>query len=220
MTTMTELGTVVTVGVDTHGDFHVAAVLDHHGALLGTGTFPASRGGYRLLTGWAGSFGRVGTVGVEGTGAWGKGLARFLASEGIGVREVARPDRQHRRRYGKSDATDAVAAARAVLAGQAEATPRGDGPSEALRMLRIARRSAVKQQIRLAAQMKAVVVTAPDELRSQLEGLSTKKLVSTCARFRPGDSVVDPYVAAKTSLKVMDAYFEWRRTPEGNEWAK
>jgi transposase len=80
MSTMTDPGTVVTVGVDTHRDFHVAAVLDHNGALLGTGTFPVSRGGYRQLTGWAGLFGRVETVGVEGTGAWGKGLARFLAA--------------------------------------------------------------------------------------------------------------------------------------------
>lgn len=200
---MTDTGEVVTVGVDTHRDFHVAAVVDENGGLLGTGTFPVSRGGYGQLARWASSFGQVEAAGVEGTGAWGKGLTRFLTGEGIPVIEVTRPNRQHRRRFGKSDANDAVAAARAVLSGQADAVPRGDGPSEALRLLRVARRSAGKQRTRLANQMKAVVVTAPDDLRSQLAGLTAEQLAVKAARFRPDTNISDPYTAAKTALKVM-----------------
>lgn len=203
MTTMTQTREVVTVGVDTHRDFHVAAVVDHNGGLLATETFQASRGGYRQLARWASSFGEVEAAGVEGTGAWGKGLTRFLTEEGIPVIEVSRPNRQHRRRYGKSDTNDAVAAARAVLSGEADAVPRGEGPSEALRLLRVARRSAVKQRTRLASQMNAVVVTAPDDLRSQLAGLDTEQLAVKAARFRPDTNISDPYTAAKTSLKVM-----------------
>ena len=63
-------------------------------------------------------------MGVEGTGAWGAGLARFLAAEEVEVVEVNRPNRQARRRRGKSDPADAEAAARAVLAGDAHGTPK------------------------------------------------------------------------------------------------
>ncbi|GIU93329.1 MAG: hypothetical protein KatS3mg011_2235 [Acidimicrobiia bacterium] len=81
--------------------------------------------------------------------------------------------RQHRRRKGKSDPTDAEAAARAVLAGHATATPKTqNGQVEAIRMLRIARRSAVKSRTQTANQLHAIVVTAPASLRSRLQQLS------------------------------------------------
>ena len=75
----------VTGGVDTHRDVHVAAALDHLGRVLGTGSFPANRAGYRQLLVWLGSFGTIVRVGVEGTGSWAGGLSRYLQAAGIGV---------------------------------------------------------------------------------------------------------------------------------------
>ena len=102
------------LGVDTHKDVHVAAVVSVLGALLGTRPFPATATGYRQLAEWAHSLGVVQQAGVEGTGSYGAGLARHLAVEGMEVIEVNRPDRAARRRSGKTDAVDAEAAARAV----------------------------------------------------------------------------------------------------------
>ena len=107
----------VTGGVDTHGEVHVAAVIDATGRILATSSFAATPAGYRGLLRWLRRRGRVVVVGVEGTGSYGAGLARYLTSEGVTVTEVNRPDRQRRRRHGKSDTVDAEAAARAALNG-------------------------------------------------------------------------------------------------------
>jgi transposase len=106
---------VVIGGVDTHKDVHVAAVIDERGKILDTASFSATAKGYRELLTWLGSFGKLAKVGVEGTGAYGAGLARHLGKEGVEVVEVNRPNRQARRRRGKSDTVDAEAAARAAL---------------------------------------------------------------------------------------------------------
>jgi transposase len=98
---------IVTVGVDTHTDVHVAAVLDQAGQLLATEAFPATTRGYAQLATWAESFGIVDKVGMEGTGHFGAGLLRFLADYGLVVVEVDRPDRSARRLNGKSDPLDA-----------------------------------------------------------------------------------------------------------------
>jgi transposase len=102
-------------GVDTHADVHVAAAIDRNGGVLGIKSFPTDAAGYRSLLFWLSGFGPVVRVGVEGTGSYGVGLARYLYNEGIEVVEVDRPDRQARRRLGKSDPVDAEAAARAAL---------------------------------------------------------------------------------------------------------
>ena len=101
--TMVEDARVVTGGVDTHADMHVAAALDPVGGLLGVREFPATAAGYAELLGWLSSFGTVALAGVEGTGSYGAGLARYLAAAGVRVVEVDRPDRQDRARQGKSD---------------------------------------------------------------------------------------------------------------------
>ena len=133
-------------GVDTHRDTHVAAVVDTSGRVLGSASFGANAAGYEQLEDWLHSLGRVTRVGVEGTGSYGAGLARYLTAAGIDVVEVNRPNRQLRRqRGGKTDSVDAEAAARAAASGQATAVPKsGDGPVECIRMLLVARRSATK----------------------------------------------------------------------------
>lgn len=190
MTTMTSARPLVTGGVDTHRDLHVAAALDPTGGVLGTSTFPTTRAGYRALVTWLTGFGPVGAVGVEGTGSYGAALARHLDSEGLAVVEVARPYRQVRRRFGKTDVVDAIAAARAVLSGEATATPKShDGPVEALRALKLVQRSASKARTQALNQLHALVLTAPDDLRERLRGRSRSDLLATCAGFwvRAGD---------------------------------
>jgi transposase len=185
MTTMTAPAGSVTGGVDTHLDLHVAAAVDHLGGVIGTASFPTNKTGYRKLLVWLRSHGPLHKVGVEGTGSYGSALARHLAVEGVTVIEVARPNRQVRRRHGKSDVVDAIAAARAVLSGEANATPKShDGAVEALRTLKVVQRSANKSRTQTMNQLRNLIVTAPDDLRDRLRGLPRRQLLATCAAFR------------------------------------
>ncbi len=160
-------------GVDTHRDIHVGAVLDHTGRLLGAEEFRADAAGYAQLEEWLRSWGRPVQVGVEGTGSYGAGLARYLTRVGIEVVEVMRPNRQLRRLRGKTDTVDAEAAARAALSGDATGRPKGgDGPVEGIRMLRMARRSAVKARTQAANQIHALLTTAPEQVKHRLRGSS------------------------------------------------
>ncbi|HXJ63904.1 MAG TPA: IS110 family transposase [Actinomycetota bacterium] len=200
MDTMAEEEARVTVGVDTHGEVHVAAVLDERGKLLGTQSFPTTVNGHRRLVTWACGFGIVVAVGVEGTGAWGAGVARYLTTEGFRVLEVDRPDRRTRRKRGKSDIIDAEAAARAVQAGTASGIPKArNGAVEAIRALRVARRSAVKSRSQAALQLHSLVSTAPDELREELRTLKFGDLIARCARFRS----VDPAAAVSATKRAL-----------------
>jgi transposase len=115
----------VTGGVDTHLDVHVAAVLDRLGGLLGVEEFPATPAGYGALLAWMARFGPIARVGIEGTSSYGAGLCRCVERAGVAVVEVNRGDRSARRRQGKSDPLDAVAAARAALSGTASGAPKG-----------------------------------------------------------------------------------------------
>ena len=151
-------------------------VLDELGRRLDQATFAATSRGYRDLTGWITSFGEVLAIGVEGTASWGAGLSRHLRARGLNVVEVNQPDRHRRRRRGKSDRIDAEMAARSVLAGDATAIPKaGDGPVEALRHLRTARSGAMKARTAAANQLHSVCDTAPDQIRAQLRGLTTRR---------------------------------------------
>src|SRR5918996_3011389 len=132
----------VTGGIDTHLDAHVAAVVDVNGGVLGVESFPTTTAGFVELHTWLSSFGTLTRVGVEGTGAYGAGLARSLRAVGVEVIEVDRPNRQARRSHGKSDTVDAVEAARAALSGRAKGVAKtADGNVEAIRVLLVAFRS-------------------------------------------------------------------------------
>jgi transposase len=115
---------LVTVGVDSHKDTHVAAAIDQLGRLLATTQAPTTQRGYGQLQRWAQRLGQVERFGIEGTGSYAAGLARWLVDHGHQVVEVNRPNRQTRRRRGKSDPADAEAAARSALAGGEVTTPR------------------------------------------------------------------------------------------------
>ena len=193
----------VVLGVDTHKDVHVAAVLNALGTLLATSSFPATAAGYQQLLGWARGFGRVDRGGVECTGSYGAALTRYLRSESITVIEVNRGDRSDRRRRGKTDTLDAETAARAVLSGRATAVAKsGDGHVEMLRMFKLAKASAIKSRSQAINQLKAILVRADPALRESMTGLSNPALFRRCA-----DLVVseprDPAGAAAFTLRLL-----------------
>ena len=193
----------VIIGVDTHKDEHVAVAIDRQGVRLDEHHMLATTHGYRELERWCRSLGEIHAFGIEGTGSYGAGVARYLIARGYTVVEVNRPDRSVRYLKGKSDPTDAEMAARAVLAGVAGATPKsGEGEVEMIRMLKSARDSAIKARTQAVNLMKALVVTAPAELREMLDGLTTSALAKRCRSFRPS-RLDDPKTAAKYALRSL-----------------
>ena len=201
-------GVDVWSGVDTHRDFHVAAVIDAVGRVVGSEPFGADHTGYRRMAAWMQAKGQLVRVGVEGTGSYGAGLARYLTEAGIEVVEVNRPNRQLRRQKGgKTDSVDAEAAARAAASGEATAVPKsGVGPVECLRMLLAARRSATKARTQAANQIHALVVTAPEPLKHQLRGKNLKARVKVCARWRPGEAQTTTAYAKKALRHLARRY--------------
>jgi transposase len=207
-----ELGYVL--GVDTHRDEHTLVVVTAPaGAVISGTAAPANARGYRQLLrvavrhapgrrAWA----------IEGSGSYGAGLARFLAGRGEVVLEVSRTPRTERRLRGKDDALDATGSARAALASEKLALPRAGERREALRLLLVARRSAVDVRREALTQLRAVIVTAPEPLRHELRGLSTGKLLERCSRLRrssaPADAVATRIVLRSLARRIQAASLE------------
>ena len=202
--TIVDTSRPVTGGVDTHLEVHVAAALDGIGGLLGVEEFKTTVPGNKALLGWLKSFGTPVRVGVEGTGSYGAGLARYLRRAGVDVVEVDRPNRQERRRKGKTDTVDAIEAARAAQAdrqlGQAKTR---DGHVEAIRALVVAKRSARSSRIQTMNQIRHLGFTAPEEIRQSLHGLSRKMLPRKAAAMRPRAGSDPVTLATKTALRTL-----------------
>ncbi len=197
---------VVIGGIDAHADTHQAAALDHRGALLGTRSFVTTFAGYSELLAWLRGFGHVEAVAVESTGAYAAGLTRYLREHDVAVIEVNQPHAHTRRRRGKSDPIDAETAARLVLAGTATTVPKHtDGIVESIRLLRVARASAVKARSAAIVQLGELIITAPQELREQLSRRKTLRGKATlCRRLRPDAAGLDrPIHAAKLALRSL-----------------
>lgn len=193
----------ILLGVDTHKHVHVAAVITMIGGLVDTRSFPATTVGYEQLLSWATSFGRLTRAGVECTGSYGAGLARFLLGRDVVVVEVNQPDKASRRRHGKSDLVDAEAAARAVLSGRATGTAKtGSGAVEMLRVFKMAKNSAIKSRSQAINQLKAVIVTADGPLRESLAGLTNPHLIPRCAKLTDARHV-GPDAAARHTLRLL-----------------
>lgn len=186
MPIMTEDRPVVTAGIDTHRDVHVAATIDSTtGRRLDIAEFSTDSTGLGQLEQWLTAQGAVDAIGIEGTGAYGAGVARHLAAAGLRIVEVDRPDRRTRRQQGKSDPIDAEAAARAVLAQTATGTPKArDGLVEAIRPLVLVHRSAVKDRTRAINQFKSLVVTSPVAFRAEMDTLGRDQQLERARRFR------------------------------------
>ena len=204
----------VTGGVDTHKDVHVAAVVNHLGAELATKSFSTTSAGYADLTNWLTTHGPLSRVGVEGTGSWGAELTRELCGRGVEVVEINRPNRQARRRTGKSDPLDAVAAARAALSGVHAGQPKSsDGPVEAIRMLRVARSSAMKARTQTMNQIRAILDTAPGETRDRFRDLSPVRLIKAITNTRPDlGRAREPAVAAAITLRTLGRRWQFLTT--------
>jgi transposase len=174
------------LGVDTHKDVHVAVLLDRLGCHLAAASFGTTDVANRDLVTWTHRYGQVTTAGVEGTGSYGYRLAQHLTEQGIKVVEVNRPDRARRRRKGKYDPVDAEAAARAVLAGDAQAVPKDrNGAVGELRALMVARRSAIKARTQVTNQLRTLLADSDDELRSRLRPLRKAHLARACTQLAP-----------------------------------
>lgn len=127
-------------------------------------------------------------AGIEGTGTYGTGLTRFLSKKGLDVLEINRPDRSKRRLEGKSDPPDAENAARTVLSGSAKAVPKlQSGACEALRIISVARRSAVEAKTWAINQLRALMVGAPQGIRDRLWKPKLHECVSACMSFESAE---------------------------------
>lgn len=195
---------IVYGGVDTHMDVHVVAIVDENGRDIATRSFATSPLGLRRLEQWLTKHGTVAKIGVEGTGSYGLGLQRVLVEAGHTVVEVNRPNRQMRRARGKSDTVDAQAAARAALSGQATAIPKShDGIVESIRVIRIAAKTTRAQMSKIEAQVRHLMVTAPEPLRTDLQGRSERKRVIRAAGYRIGKDITDVTTATKIALRTL-----------------
>ncbi len=196
---------VVTGGVDTHKDLHVAAVVDDQGRVLASEFFATTRQGYKQMVAWMCSFGQLDKIGVECTGTYGAGLLRYLSQRGIEVLEVTAPDSSDRRRRGKNDTLDAENAALAAHAGIRCVTPKArDGLVESLRVLKVCRKRAIAAR-RIALQMIQMnIVSAPDGLREQLRSMTRMHLIRTLGASRPDTAGFrDVDVAYRIALKSL-----------------
>ena len=184
--TIVESTRPITGGVDTHADVHVAAAVDANGGVLGVESFATTRRVTASCMVGSPISVTVARVGVEGTGAYGAGLARHLRGRGLVVIEVDRPNRQERRRNGKSDELDAIEAARAALSGRASGIAKSaDGDVEAIRALLVVRRSGRNVRIKYLNQIRHLGFTAPDVLRERLRDVHRDHLARTAAGLRP-----------------------------------
>ena len=171
----------------------------------GSSGHPSPTSGYRQLLDWLSSFGEIDAVAVESTGSYAAALVRYLREHDIRVVEVNQPHAHTRRRVGKSDPIDAMAA-RLFQAGKAKAAPKQtNGIVESIRMLRVARDSAVKSRSAATVQLRDIIITAPQELRDQLSDRKTLRGKATvCARFRPSArDLHSPSQAAKFALRSL-----------------
>jgi transposase len=173
------------IGVDTHRDTLTAAAVSNLGGVLAQTTTSADAAGYQQLLGFAQAHlpGRR-LWAVEGAGSFGAGLTAVLQQRGERVVEVARPKRSASRSGAKSDALDAVRAAREALSQDRPAIPCRRGEREPLRALLTTRRSATTARVAAIGQLKALIVGAPEELRAELRGRSTASQIDYCTSMR------------------------------------
>jgi transposase len=206
------------IGVDTHRDQHTLAVVAATtGAVLAQTVVRAKARGYADALRFAAKH-AVGTRAwaVEGAGHYGAGLTRYLADRGETVLEVGRHARVERRLRGKDDPLDAIRAARAGLAAEAVALPRAGQRQEALRVLLLARRSAVDVRRVALVQLRSVIVTAPEQLREELRQLPLGQLIRRCSRFRRSHSRTPDELAIVLALRSLARRIE-AATAEADE---
>ena len=193
------------IGVDTHRDHHALAVVDARTGVVGAqSTLAADAHGYAQAVRFADRHAPGARVwAVEGSGHYGAGLTRFLAGRGEPVREVGRSVRGERRLRGKDDPLDAIRAARSALASEMPLLPRAGQRQEALRVLLLARRSAVDVRRLALVQLRSVIVTAPESVRAELRQLPVGQLLRRCSSFRRSSSRTPDELASVLVLRSL-----------------
>ena len=193
------------VGVDTHRDEHVlAVVVAPSGAVVAQRSVCASARGYAQALRFVEQYCSGRRVwAVEGVGHYGAGLARYLSGRGETVLEIGRGPRDEQRLQGKDDQLDAIRAARTALASRTLTLPRAGERREALRLLLLARRSAVNVRREALVQLRSVIVTRPDRLREQLRRLPAGRLVVRCSRFRRSSACTPDELASRLVLRSL-----------------
>ena len=193
------------IGVDTHRDQHtLAVVVAPTGAVLAQTVVRATGRGYAQALRFAESHaGGVRAWAIEGAGHYGAGLTRYLGDRGETVLEVGRHARTDRRLRGKDDPLDAIRAARTGLAAETLTLPRAGQRQEALRVLLLARRSAVDVRRVALVQLRSVIVTAPEQLRDELRRLPVTRLIQRCSRFRRSGSRAPDELAIVLALRSL-----------------
>ena len=192
----------VVIGVDTHSQSHTAALLDARtGGVLARATVTADPDGYAELVAVAEQHSGLRAWAMEGTGGYGAGLARHLAGGEELVVELDRPKRPARRAGAKSDPIDAERAARDALARTQLAKPKTGRERAALQMLLTVRRAAVEAATAAQRQLLAMVITSPEPVRGRFRGQTTRAMIATATRLRPGASSGD--IEIITALTVL-----------------
>jgi transposase len=205
------------IGVDTDRDQHALAVVDARtGAVVAQSTTAAEAYGYTRALRFAGRHASGARMwAIEGSGHYGAGLTRFLTARGEAVAEVGRSVRGERRLRGKDDPLDAIRAARSALATATQLLPRAGQRQEALRVLLLARRSAVDVRRHALVQLRSVILTAPERLREELRSLPVGQLIRRCSRFRRSSSRTPDELASVLVLRSLARRIE-AATEEAN----
>ena len=194
----------VIVGVDTHKEFHMVAIVAETGKEVASKIFLANKNGYTKAFLWVKTFGEPLRVGIEATGSYGKGICKHFQKKGIEVLDVYKPDKQERRRCGKDDTRDAFQAASAALAYKRCAPAKES--SELFLAASLTKSNydqAVKHHTASINALKAHIIKLPDKMRISLERLSNAELIGVCLGFRIRSEILDPKNEIKKSLRLL-----------------
>ena len=192
------------IGIDPDRDWVTASVVDT--ATTGeqaSAVFETTQKGYDRLVKWADEHTQATdrAWSVEGTGSYGAGVAAYLTARREWVVEFNNPTPTAD--GAKTDTLDARRAARQTLGRRWPSTPRARGDSEALRVLETTRKGAQTARISAINELKALLVTAPVDLRDQLRGLTTTALVVKCSAFRLRSAPINELTATKQALRSL-----------------
>ena len=181
-------------GIDTHKKTYAVATCDVHGEILCAEEFSTSKRGIKSLQEWLFSQGKISAVGIEGTGSYGKNVTVSLQNLGVKIVEVNHACKKTRRSKGKSDTLDAENAALTARDFECGGSRRMNGSVaidrtselEDIRIIKAAYDSAISNRTQVINEMKATVLKARPELRSQLENIKQgKNLAIKCSNLRP-----------------------------------
>lgn len=192
------------IGVDPDRDrITLAIICAGTQAQQETATFPATVRGYRAAIRWADEHTTATTRAwsIEGSCSFGAGLAMTLDRAKEFVIEFDHPTTRPSKDGAKSDALDAVRAGREVLGRTSWSTPRSRGAREGLRALIVARDGARTARTAAINALKALVLTAPVDLREELRTLTLTALLRRCMRMRPDTTNDAELAATKLALR-------------------